>query len=158
MNSPNVNLKEFWPIMKEVIESNGEFTFLPHGISMLPLIRQGVDQVVLVKPENIKLGDVVFYLRDNGQFVLHRIVKIEKGEYVLCGDNQFTLEYGITDKHILAKMKCFIRDGQEIDSSNKKYQRYIKNLPMRRFKKRVRNFLGRVKRKIFKKRLFDKYH
>ena len=77
MNNPNVNLKEFWPVMKEVIESGGEFTFYPHGISMLPLIRQGVDQVVLVKAENIKLGDVVFYLRDNGQFVLHRIVKIK---------------------------------------------------------------------------------
>lgn len=152
MNSPNVNLKEFWPVMKEVFESGGEFTFYPHGISMLPLIRQGVDQVVLVKAENIKLGDAVFYLRDNGQFVLHRIVKIKNGQYVMCGDNQFNLEYGITDKHILAKMKCVIRDGQIIDESNKKYRKYVNRLPLRRFKKRVRNLLGRIYRKIFKKK------
>lgn len=138
--------------MKEVIESGGEFTFKPNGISMMPLIRQGVDEVVLVSPSNIKLGDAVFYQRDNGQFVLHRIVKIKNGEYVMCGDNQFDLEYGITDKHILAKMKCVIRDGQVIDESNKKYRKYVKGLPMRRFKKRTRNFLGRVKRKIFKKK------
>ena len=138
--------------MKEVIESGGEFTFKPNGISMMPLIRQGVDEVVLVSPSNIKLGDAVFYQRDNGQFVLHRIVKIKNGEYVMCGDNQFDLEYGITDKHILAKMKCVIRDGQVIDESNKKYRKYVKGLPMRRFKKRTHNFLGRVKRKIFKKK------
>ena len=152
MSSPNVDLHSFWPIMKEVIDSDGEFTYFPRGISMLPLVRQGVDQVVLVKPIDIKEGDVVFYLRDNGQFVRHRVIKIKNGEYIMCGDNQFTLEYGITEKHLLAKMKCFIRDGQTIDGTNKRYQRYIKNLPVRRFKKRTRNLLGRIKRKIFRKK------
>ena len=152
MNKPNVNLKEFWPVMKEVIESGGEFTFYPHGTSMMPLIREGVDQVVLVKADTVKAGDAVFYLRDNGQFVLHRIVKVKNGEYIMCGDNQVGLEYGITDKHILAKMKAVIRDGQIIDETNAKYRRYIKGLGRRRFKKRVRGFLGRIKRKIFKKK------
>ena len=139
--------------MKEVIESGGEFTFTPNGVSMLPLIRPGVDQVTLVKvTEKPKVGDAVFYLRDNGQFVLHRIIEIENGEYTMCGDNQFFLEKGITDKHILAKMKALIRDGQIIDDTNPKYQKYIKGLKMRRAKKRVRNLLGRIKRKIFKKK------
>ena len=152
MNNPNVNLAEFWPIMKEVIDSDGEFTFYPHGISMMPLIRPGEDQVVLVKPTDIKKGDAVFYLRDDGHFVLHRIVKIKNGEYTMCGDNQIYLEHGITDKHILAKMKALIRDGETIDETNKKYRKYIKGLPFRRFKRRLRNFLGRVKSKIIKKK------
>lgn len=152
LNNSSVNLKDFWPIMKEVIESGGEFTFKPNGVSMMPLIRQGIDEVVLVKAENIKVGDAVFYQRDNGQFVLHRIVKEKKGKYVMCGDNQFILEYGITDKHILAKMKAVIRDGQVIDETNKEYRKYIKGLPFRRFKKKTRNFLSRVKAKIFKKK------
>jgi len=71
---------------------------------------------------------------------------------VMCGDNQFILEYGITDKHILAKMKAVIKDGKTIDSTDKKYQKYIKKLPFTRFKKRTRNLLGRIKRKIFKKK------
>lgn len=150
MNNSSVSLKDFWPIMKEVIDSGGEFTFYPHGISMLPLIRQGQDQVVLVQPENIKLGDVVFYQRDNGQFVLHRLVKIDNGRYVMCGDNQFLLEYGITDKHILAKVKAIIRDEKIIDETIPEYQKYVKKLPFVRFKKRTRNLLGRIKRKIFK--------
>jgi len=152
LSNSNVNLKEFWPVMREVIESDGEFTFFPHGTSMMPLIREGVDKVILVKPKDVKLGDAVFYQRDNGQFVLHRIVKIKDGAYVMCGDNQFILEYGITDKHILAKMKALVRDGEVIDETNKKYRKYIKGLSRRRFKKKVRNLLGRIKRKIFKKK------
>lgn len=138
--------------MKEVIESGGEFTFYPHGTSMMPLVREGVDRVVLIKADTVKKGDVVFYQRDNGQFVLHRVVKVKNGEYVMCGDNQVALEQGITDKHVLAKMKAVLRDGNVIDESNKKYVKYIKSLSRRRFKKRVRSFLGRVKRKIFGKK------
>ena len=152
MSNLNISLKEIWPVMREVIESDGQFTFCPHGTSMMPLIREGVDKVVLVKASNLKCNDVVFYQRDNGQFVLHRIVKMKNGEYIMCGDNQFMLEYGIFNKHILAKMKAFVRDGETVDESNPKYRKYMKRLPMRRFKKRVRNFLGRIKRKIFKKK------
>ena len=112
-----VSLNEFWPVMKEVIESGGEFAFYPRGTSMMPLIREGVDQVILVKADSVKKGDAVFYQRDNGQFVLHRIVKVKKGEYVMCGDNQALLEYGITERHILAKMKAVIRDGATVDES-----------------------------------------
>ena len=153
LSNQELSLKDIWPIMQEVLESGGEFTFKPHGISMLPLIRQGVDDVVLVKVvDSLKVGDAVFYQRDNGQFVLHRIVKIKNGEYVMCGDNQAVLEYGITDRHILAKMKGVIRDGIFVDESNKKYQKYVKGLAFRRFKKRLRGFLGRIKNKIFKKK------
>lgn len=136
--------------MKEVIESGGEFTFYPHGTSMLPLIRQGEDQVVLVEPKDIKVGDIVFYRRNDGHFVLHRLVKITKGQYVMCGDNQYLLEHGITDKHILAKVKEIVRDGKIIDETIPQYKRYIKKLSFIRFKKRTRNFLSRIKRKIFK--------
>ena len=152
MSNSGVGLKEIWPVMKEVIDSDGEFTFGPQGVSMLPLIRQGQDQVVLVKADSIKKGDAVFYQRDDGQFVLHRVVKVKKDGYVMCGDNQYELEYGITDKHILAKMKGVIRDGIVIDESNKKYRKYVKHLPFRRFKKRIRIFLGKTKAKIFNKK------
>ena len=152
MSNSGLSLNELWPLMKEVIDSGGEFAFGPRGISMMPLIRQGQDQVVIVKAENLKKGDAVLYQRDNGIFVLHRIVKVKKNGYVMCGDNQYELEYGITDKHILAKMKSVIRDGVTVDENNKKYRRYVKHLPFRRLKKRIRIFLGKTKAKIFKRK------
>lgn len=152
LNNSDISLKDFWPIMKEVIESGGEFAFYPHGTSMLPLIRQGKDQVVLVQPHDLKVGDAVFYQRDNGQFVLHRIVKKSKGQYVMCGDNQYDLEYGITDKHILAKMKAVIRDGVSVDETIPEYRKYVKKLSFKRFKMRIRIFLSKIKRKIIKQK------
>lgn len=151
MSNNELWLKDVWPIMKEVIDSGGEFTFLPHGTSMLPLIRQGEDRVVIAPAENIQQGDVVFYQRDNGQFVLHRIVKVKNGGYVMCGDNQYFYEYGITDKHILAKMKAVIRDGETIDCNSKKYIKYVKKLPFRRFMLKIKSVFRRIKNKIFKK-------
>ena len=152
MSGLNVSLKDFWPVMKEVLESGGDFTFYPNGTSMMPLIREGVDQVILAKSDNYKVGDAVFYLRENGQFVLHRIVKIKNGEYVMCGDNQVGFEYGIKENQILAKMKALIRDGEVIDETNKRYRKYIRWLPFRRFKKRIVSKLRAIKNKLFGKK------
>ena len=138
--------------VEQILEREGVFASVTVGTSMRPLFKTRRDMVILKKPEQPpRKYDVVLY-KIKKKYVLHRIVKVKKGEYVMCGDNQFDLEYGITDKHILAKMKSFIRDEQTIDDTNKKYRRYIKRLPCRRFRKRLRNLLGRIKRKIFKKK------
>lgn len=152
LSDSGVSLNEIWPVMKEVIESDGEFSFFPHGTSMLPLIRQGKDAVVLVKAETVKVGDAVFYRRDNGQFVLHRIVKIKNNEYIMCGDNQSSLEYGITRAHILAKVKSIKRDGYTVDESVLEYRRYVKSLASKRLKRRIKRKLAKIKNKIFKKK------
>lgn len=151
MSNIEVNLKEVWPIMKEVIDSGGEFTFFPHGTSMMPLIRQGLDSVVLVMAEDLKEGDAVFYQRDNGQFVLHRIVKIKDGQYIMCGDNQYELEYGIERRHILAKVKAIKRDGYTVDDSIPEYRKYVKGLAFMRLKRKVGVKLYKIKNKILKK-------
>ena len=90
-----INLEDMFPVIMEQISSGGDFVFGPKGISMLPLIKQGEDSVVIspVK-EPLKKYDVPLYRRANGQFVLHRIVAVRKDGYVLCGDNQYEREYG----------------------------------------------------------------
>ena len=88
-----VELNELYPLIKEVIESGGEFKFYPRGISMEPLLHQGDDSVVLGAADSIKTGDVVFYKRDNGSYVLHRIMEKFGGTYTMCGDHQNALEY-----------------------------------------------------------------
>jgi hypothetical protein len=51
----------------------------------------------LVKPEiPPKKYDVIFYRRENGQYVLHRIIKIKKDGYVCRGDNQTAKEYPVS--------------------------------------------------------------
>lgn len=113
--------------MKEQIDSGKTVVFSPKGTSMLPLIRQGVDKVVLTKaPAELKKYDLPLYLRTNGQFVLHRVVGRNKNGYVMCGDNQFKYEPNVKPEQILA-VACAIYKGDEyISFDDKKYLAYCK--------------------------------
>ena len=131
--------------------SGGEFRLYPKGTSMLPLLRQGIDSVVLVSADSVSVNDMVLYRRDDGQFVLHRIIKINGDELVMCGDNQYELEYGIRKEHILARVCSFYYDNELISLDNEKYLKYVKGLPKRRRKNKIRAKFASLKEKIFKK-------
>ena len=109
------SLEELLPIMQECLSAGKSFRFSPKGISMLPLLREGKDSVLL-SPVNGKLRkyDVPLYRRENGKFVLHRIV--ETGETFTCiGDNQFVFEKGIRPEQVIAVVSGFYR-GEKFHS------------------------------------------
>lgn len=96
------------------------------GDSMMPLIRQGRD-ILIISAVNgrLKKYDVPLYKRDSGQYVLHRILKVRADDYVICGDNRWQREYGITDRHIIGVLTGIVRDGKEISVTDKKYRLYV---------------------------------
>ena len=149
-----VELKEIYPFLSEMLECGNSISFKPNGTSMLPLLRQGLDSVVLAKPKNApeKL-DIVFYRRSNGQFVLHRAVKVRNGIYTMCGDNQWEKERGITTDMIIGVVTQLNRGGAPVDINAVPYRVYCRLLPLRRtylfFKKAVSFVLRRIKR-LFK--------
>lgn len=112
---------------EEVINTHGSLVYRNTGDSMLPLLRQGRDLMVIVKkPEGrLKKYDVPLYKRDSGQYVLHRILKVRENDYVLCGDNRWKREYGITDRHIIGVLSQVIRDGKTISVTDKQYLKYV---------------------------------
>ena len=73
------------------------------------ITRQDIDSVVLSPaPEKLGRYDLPLYRRDNGQFVLHRVV--EAGETYTCmGDNQFVKEPGVRRDQIIALVTAFTR-------------------------------------------------
>jgi len=151
--SKSVYLKDIEPILEDVLKSGGSIKFMPNGQSMLPLIREGKDSVVISPVERKpKKYDTILYKRTNGQFVLHRIVRAKKNSYVLCGDNQYQYEYDITDDMIIGIMTEFMRDGKTITPSDFQYKIYLKKLYAKRVVKRIiylaRRVLGKIKRTI----------
>ncbi len=138
-----------------VLSRNGELVFTPGGISMLPLLRHHENPVVLVPVEGrLKKGDVPFYKRANGQYVLHRIIKVRKDSYDLCGDNQVVIEKGVTDEMIFAKMVGFYRDGEYVSVEENWVVRYAKrrmaSRPFRHLWFKVTNLLRRVLYRIYR--------
>ena len=121
------SLAEIEGVIREVIESGGEFELYPRGRSMLPLIHEGRDSVMLVAPQTeLRSGDIAFYKRDDGRFVLHRVMSVQNGTYTMCGDNQLVLEPGIRDEQIIGVVSSLFVKGKKINVTNKRYRRYIK--------------------------------
>ena len=111
---------------EEELERTGQLVYTNLGNSMMPLIRQQKDLVIIKQAkEPLKRYDVPLYKRDSGEYVLHRIMKINKQGYVLCGDNRWNREYGITDKHIIGVLEGVVRDGKTISVTDWKYRVYI---------------------------------
>ena len=82
------------------------------GVSMMPMLRDRRDTVVITPArERLKKYDVALY-RSGENCLLHRVVKVLPDSYVICGDNCITLERGITDAQILGKL-TEVRRGEK---------------------------------------------
>lgn len=145
------SMSSLHPIICESIKDGGQFVFYPSGMSMYPTIKEKEDCVVLVEAENLQKNDLILYLRDNGKYVLHRIISLKNGKYILCGDNQVVYERGITDSNIIAMAHEIRKPSGKVISLDEiraytptPWQFVIRQIF------RIRSLLGRIKRKIFR--------
>ncbi len=131
-----ISLSEIYPAIQETLKSGGTVELPITGTSMFPLLKAERDTVIIKADSEYSVGDIIFYRRNDGHFVLHRIVGADENGFILCGDNQTELEKGITEKNIIAKVSEIHRDGKVIDVSDRKYVKrvnlWIKALPRRR--------------------------
>ena len=97
----------------ELLEETREIPLVITGGSMTPFLVPGRDTVYLSKPEDpLRRGDIVFYRRDNGGFVLHRILRIESEGFTMLGDAQTIPEPGIRPDQIRAVATAVRRKGK----------------------------------------------
>ena len=110
---------------EEELDKKGILVYTNKGNSMYPLIRQGKD-VLIIKKVNTRLKkmDVPLYKRKSGQYVLHRIIKVNENDYVIRGDNTYYNETGIRDDQILGVLSGVIREGKEISVNSLNYKIY----------------------------------
>ncbi|MGN0490621.1 S24/S26 family peptidase [Ruminococcus sp.] len=111
---------------EEYLENNEKLIYRNTGTSMLPLLKQGRDFFIVEKVNNrpLRKYDVVLYKRKPDKYVLHRIIKIKDGKYVIRGDNCINKEYGITDDDIIGIMTGFIRKGRQHSTCEFFYKLY----------------------------------
>lgn len=112
---------------EEELSRHGTLVYTNVGTSMLPLLRQNRDLLIVGKrPEGrCKKYDVVLYKRPSGQYVLHRILKVKKDSYVICGDNRRVREFGVPDAWIFGVLTGVVRDGKQINITDFKYRCYV---------------------------------
>ena len=111
------SLDDFMPIIEQSISEGKSVEISPRGVSMLPLIREGKDTVVLFPvTAPLKKYDIPLYRRSDGKYILHRVVQIKNGQYTMSGDNQFAYENGIRHEQVIAVVRTIKRNGRPLSA------------------------------------------
>ncbi len=141
----------------DIIEETGQLVYTTRGISMRPLLRQGKDVVLIEKPkERCKKYDAVLFKRRNGQYVLHRILKVLDKKYWIVGDNCISGEM-VDEDQIVGVMTSLKRNGKIINVNDRTYKAYVHIwcdvYPVRFLVLRIKFFTYRclrfIKRRVF---------
>lgn len=107
-----VDTREYVTALKEMVEQGMEVSMTVFGTSMEPFLIHNRDRIYFQQPkEPIKKGDMVFFQRKTGEYVMHRIMKVKNQQYYLAGDHQTFLEGPIERSQIFAKIIAVERDG-----------------------------------------------
>lgn len=126
MHKISVQLDDIMPLIREQLAAGQSVQFSPKGTSMLPMLRQGIDTVILSPlPSCLRKYDLPLYQRENGQYVLHRVVS-GGGTYTCIGDNQFAYEKGLTHGQMIALVTAFTRNGREHSVREMSYRLYCR--------------------------------
>lgn len=137
--SDTLSLKEMSPVIEEILACGGQVKILASGSSMEPVIKNGVDTVVLTKAQNhLRKGDIVLFRRISGSLVLHRIIAVSGDKITLRGDSQWTTET-VNSSQILAVLCCVERNGKVYNFDGIYFKKYRIALPAIRWKNRIIN-------------------
>lgn len=153
--SKSINLQAMYPVIREVLDNGGTFTLTITGQSMYPFILGNRDRVTLsAVPAKLRKNDLPLYIRTNGQFVLHRVVKVCKdGTYTCCGDHQWALEPGLRHEQMVGLATVYVRKGRTLTNKSLLYRIYRTVwtwvIPLRRYffalDSRLRRLFGKKK-------------
>ena len=136
-NNKFIDLNEYMPVVIELINSGKTVPLVASGSSMTPFIVHQRDTIFISKANELHKGDMVFYKRSTGQYVMHRIHHIKNDEFYIVGDAQNEIEGPIKREQIFGVIKKLNRKGKLIDNHNfcwKFFQHvWIRIVPLRPF-------------------------
>ncbi len=142
--------------LEELLTKQGYIVYSNVGYSMMPLLRQKRD-IIEIRPlvGKLKKYDVVLYNRGD-QYILHRILRILPGGFLIAGDHNTFVERDVTDDMILGVMTRVIRNGKSITPDDFWYKVYVHlwcdcylvRMWIIRMKGRIWGILSRIKHKV----------
>ena len=117
--------------IEEMLERDGHLAYTNKGVSMMPLLREDRDLMLIDKrgPERCRKLDAVLFRRPGivgrGAYVMHRIQRVnDDGTYWIMGDNCVTGET-VREEDVLGVLTGIVRDGKTITVDNQWYRLYV---------------------------------
>lgn len=98
---------------EEILARDGKLVYRTKGCSMLPMLHQNRDLVIIEPPTGrLKRRDIALFRRGK-DYVLHRVIKVCGNDYVFRGDNNYFTESGIPDSAIVGVLTGFVKNGKQ---------------------------------------------
>ena len=110
-----VDTKEYVDVLRGLTEEGKEVSMLVAGSSMNPFLIHYRDTIFFKKPERpLRRGDMVFYQRSSGQYVMHRILRVKPEGLYIVGDAQTEIEGPVRPQQVFAIITRVKRKGKMI--------------------------------------------
>lgn len=101
--------------LRDLVNQGKEVRLIISGSSMTPFLVHERDSILFSKPDSpLKRGDMVFYQRENGQFVMHRILHVKPEGLYIIGDAQVEIEGPVDPSCVFARITKINRKGKWI--------------------------------------------
>ena len=115
MNRRVVDTKEYVDVLRGLTEEGKEVSMLVAGSSMNPFLIHYRDMIFFKKPDRkLRRGDMVFYQRETGQYVMHRILRVRPEGLYIVGDAQTEIEGPVQPGQVFAVITRVKRKGKMI--------------------------------------------
>lgn len=146
-----VDTNEYVSVLRELAEEGRVVSMLIAGSSMSPFLCHNRDYIYFTKPDReLRRGDMVFYQRDTGQYVMHRIYKRKKEGYYMVGDAQTQIEGPLRRDQIFARIIKVKRKGRIIEPGNFWWEFFehvwIRIIPLRKVTEKLYSLWGQKHR------------
>lgn len=104
------SINDLAPLISDCINSGKTVKMRVTGNSMFPLFRDRKDVVELAQFDKLRKYDIVLHKRNNGKYIMHRIIKKKGDVLTIAGDFEVEKEYPVRENQVLARVKGFYRN------------------------------------------------
>ncbi len=122
--------------IEEVLQKNGQYVGPTVGVSMLPMLKNRRDTIVVhAKNARLQPKDVALY-KWGDRYILHRVLTVTHEGYIIRGDNCYVDEI-VPEEAVIGVLTEFFRKDKHYFCTDEKYLSYVekrlKNYKLRRF-------------------------
>lgn len=142
-----VKAAALFPFIEEIVRQGQTVKISISGTSMVPFLRHGIDCVELTHCDygNLRRTDIVLIRRNDGTYVMHRILRKKPTCFYMVGDAQEWVEGPIYPEQVMALVTSVWREDRQIDTGNRLWQLlsegWLRLLP---FRSRLLNIYWRL--------------
>lgn len=131
-----IDTRAYISTLREMVREGHEVSLMISGSSMAPFLVHHRDSILIgpvTRP--LKRGDMAFYERPTGQFVMHRIRWVRKEGVYLIGDAQTVTEGPLDTERVFAVVKSVRRKGRWVGPEDRWWRffatTWLKVIPLR---------------------------